>query len=116
MTSDLSDFEDFPFCDKAPVVDFFNSKFPVYNRSIRGLSAKEVITVVLEDTETRNAACDAVPMQCEENATFVIDTSKLKNIRDFVDNNGKWSRPYGCSLHVKKNPIHQAMSPQGRNL
>ncbi|XP_062571088.1 uncharacterized protein LOC134233111 [Saccostrea cucullata] len=45
--------------------------------------------------------CPTVPLQCEENATFLVDTDKLRKFSDLtVDDNGK--RPSGSKLYVTK--------------
>lgn len=47
--------------------------------------------------------CQTVPLQCKENATFLVDTDKLRRFLDLpVDDNGLWIRPSGSNLYIKK--------------
>ena len=71
------------------VNDFYNDDLtlPVYNRLGKGLSAKEIYSIILEGP-SNHRVCTKRPVRVQHNATFVIDL-ELVNIGDLTaDDNG----------------------------
>lgn len=84
------------------LTEFFKD-FPIFSRKIGGYGAAEVIDVLLKVDHYTQYVCPTVPLQCEENATFLVDTDKLRRFSDLtVDDNGLRRRPSGSNLYIKK--------------
>lgn len=84
------------------LTEFFKH-FPIFSRKIGGYGAAEVIDVLLKVDHYTQYVCPNVPLQCEENATCLVDTDKLRRFSDMtVDDNGLWRRPSGSNLYIKK--------------
>ena len=65
-----------------------NNTTPYFLRGKRDYSHKEVLEILVLDLKS-NRVCSEVPQNVQENASFVIDTSKLLRRQDFTsDGNG----------------------------
>jgi hypothetical protein len=95
-TSDDSDGEHHSRIDDSDGEDqsLFKDKWPIHSREITGwtsiYAAKQILSV------PQHMVSDTVPQLCQDNATFVVDTSKLDHKSDVTgDDNGAWGRPSG---------------------
>lgn len=88
--------------EEESLTEFFKD-FPIFSRKIGGYGAAEVIDVLLKVDHYTQYVCQTVPLQCIENATFLVDTDKLRRFLDLpVDDNGLWIRPSGSNFYIKK--------------
>jgi hypothetical protein len=87
-----------PSYDPRPTL--FRDRWPIFRKTSKPFSAFEAVEHCLE--ATCELLCASVPSNCQKNATFIIDLSKLKHSRDLtVDDNGIWQRPSGNKTFVK---------------
>lgn len=73
-------------------VDYFmqNPKLPIFSRSTKRKSAEELMSVLLNSPNPQKL-CSAQPLSVQENATFLVNCSKLESCKDLSsDDNGAW--------------------------
>ena len=68
-----------------------NKQLPVYIRQSTRLDTLEMADILLDPNMMEGRICSIPPVNIEHNVIFVVDLSKLKNIRDiFCDDMGSW--------------------------
>jgi len=78
---------------RAPINDFYhqNKKIPVYSRSSTRFDTQEIINILLDPDLSEDKICKMQPIDVEHNASFVVDISKLKSMKDlYCDDMGSW--------------------------
>lgn len=74
-------------------MDKGNEAFPVYerNKGLRSYGIQEILNIIVNGIGIEDKACESIPINIENNCTFVVDSSKLKSVSDIrSDDCGVW--------------------------
>lgn len=68
-----------------------NQCLPVYEHPLKGYSGEEIVKILLSPTFRNDLLCSAHPVSVQNNVSFVVDLSKLKDPNDVrADDLGTW--------------------------
>lgn len=68
-----------------------NKHLPVYQRK-SNLSTHEIFQIIMDNKAGQQFVCTQKPVSCQEDATFVVDTTNMSHASDLLaDDNGKWT-------------------------
>jgi len=68
-----------------------NKSLPIYERHANGYSGEEIAVILCDPTLDKDLICSTHPVLVENNVSFVVDLSKLKNPNDIrADDLGTW--------------------------
>jgi len=68
-----------------------NKSLPIYERHAKGYSGEEIAMILCDPAFNEDLICSTHPVLVENNVSFVVDLSKLKNPSDIrADDLGTW--------------------------
>ena len=72
---------------------------PINERHANGYSGEEIAVILCDPTLDKDLICGTHPVLVENNVSFVVDLSKLKNLNISVaDDLGTWKCTGSCAL------------------
>jgi len=88
-----------------------NKSLPIYERHAKGYSGEEIAVILCDPTLDKDIICSTHLVLVENNVSFVVDTSKLKNPNDIrADDLGTWkctgSRVLTFAIKCSKKGCH----------
>lgn len=94
-------------------IDYYhgNKSLPIYERTTKSYSREEIACILCNPALSEELICSTQPVSIENNVSFVIDLSKLKDPNDVrADDLGAWkctgSRILQCIVKCSNSTCH----------